>query len=92
MNSKLFKLKDILPPANVVVTGMGNVSLSAASDETLVKLYKNGCPFLELTEQGEKHPLLMPVAAPAMKEFKPAEVKPKALPIKPAVKKATRKP
>jgi len=99
MNSKLFKTK-AGAPQKAVITGMGMVDLSSAPEEVLVKLYQNGCPYLELTEAGQKHPLLMPTGAPKMASFNPEPaVKPvakqaeeKKMPLKKATKIATKKP
>jgi len=94
MNSKLFTLK-AGAPEKAVITGLGLVNLTTAPDHILVTIYLNGCPYLELTEKGEKHPMLMPTPPSRMVAFKP---EPAAKPIvkekadaKPPVKKGTKR-
>lgn len=78
---KYFKLKGIQPPGRVDLKGHGEVALANISDELAEKLWKEGLPYLELTDAGRKK---------FYPDEKPIQVK-KVTPGKTTAKKKTEK-
>jgi len=51
---KLFRLKGIQSPGRVDLKGHGEIALETISDKLAEKLWKEGIPYLELTDKGRK--------------------------------------
>lgn len=65
---KKYRLKGISSPGTVDLFKIGKVNLEDLPEEKLDELYKNGCPFLELSPEARE------AANPNEPEIKTAEV------------------
>ncbi|HNW54379.1 MAG TPA: hypothetical protein PKN21_08935 [Bacteroidales bacterium] len=51
---ELFRLVGLHHPGRVNVLKYGTIELANVSDQVAVDLWRNGCPYLEPTEEGRK--------------------------------------
>lgn len=82
---ELFRLTGLQHPGRVNVLKYGTIELANISDKVAIDLWRNGCPYLELTDEGRKifYPNEVKID---VEEISEAEI-PAASPKKPGRKK-----